>query len=364
MQADQPRVLVLSQRDLRPRVSRCVGYEFEGLVAKLSDTEWAVPHQSPAGFLPEVAVNRMNKRFRSAAVLKAPFPRLEPGDGFDVMLATMQLPSDLTTLAAVPNWRKRTQKAVCYIEEMWAVELDRWQGHIKLLDQFDHVFLGSLGTVDALQARLKTKVSYLPFGVDALRFMAPPGAPRWIDVMNIGRRSPITHRALLDWADTSERLYYYDSFTPGDFYDVAQHRRLLAGLMKRTKIAITNRGIGARPFETGGQEELAFRYFEAAAAGAVLLGSPPNTGVTSTIFGWEDALIEAPFDAPMMGEFVGDLLSQSDRVAAISARNTRESLLRHDHVYRWETMLKAVEVKPGDLVEQRKATLLALSEDY
>ncbi len=360
---DGPSVLLASQRLLRPKVSRCVAYEFERLIASMSRVDWAVLRHGVLGHFPEVAVNRLNKRFTAAAGLKPVMPTIEPAGSYDLMCAVVQIPSDIVALNAIKDWRERCDKAVLFVEEMWASELDKWKGHIEQMNRFDHVFVAAWGTVEALAERVDVPVSYLPYGVDSLEFApADVSAQRFIDVCNIGRRSEVTHRALLEWANHTDRFYYYDSFSPGDFYGVEEHRAQLARLMRASNVAITNRGIGARAHETGGQEELGFRFFEAAAAGALMVGSPPETPVVAKLFDWEDAIIPVAFDAPMIADLIEELDAQPDRVLAARRRNVSNALLRHDHVHRWEAMLEAVDIEPGAAADARKATLVEIAD--
>lgn len=350
----EPSVLLVTQRRLRPQVARCVGYEMESVIADHTIASWAELAPGRLGRPAEVALNRLNRRFRRAARLPAPLTALRPTGEFDVTVAVMQLPSDVVTLSSVRHWRERSARAVCFIEEMWANELDRWKGHLSLLEQFDHVFVGSWGTVEPLRELIDAPVSYLPYSVDTLRF-APHDieSPRWIDVTNIGRRSPITHHALTERARRSGLFYYHDTFTPGPYYQVDEHRELLARLMRATNVAITNRGIGARAHETGGQRELGFRYFEACAAGALMVGQPPPIPVVGELFGWPDGIIEAPFDAPDIGVLLDELAADPERVAKARRANVVGALRGHDHIHRWRTMLDAVGLPSGDRVADR-----------
>ena len=202
-----PRVVVFSQRGLRPKVSRCSGFEFEDVLASVTNAQIVTPTHNRFTPLAEPLVNRLNKRFSFGSKLDAPFGCATISAQHDLMFALFQLPSDLVALSAMRESTNFGTK-VCFIEEMWAADLDRWKGHVERLNDFDHVFLASAGTVDPLQERLDVPVSFLPFGVDALRF-APDDADadRPIAVNNIGRRSAITHGALRDWASRTDRMY-------------------------------------------------------------------------------------------------------------------------------------------------------------
>ena len=97
-----------------------------------------------------------------------------------------------------------------------------------------------------------------------------------------------------------------------------------------------------------GQPEFGSRYIEGVAAGCVLLGSRESTPAFDTFLGWEDAVIEMPFDCPNPPEILRLLDGQADRLREISIRNVRQALEGHDHVHLW-----------GAIVDR-----LRLSEDY
>ena len=127
-----------------------------------------------------------------------------------LFVAVFNHPHELFALKALPDWRRRCQTAVCYICEAWEQTLPDYL--LELLEDFDHVFLGVSGATRALARVSGRPCSYLPMGVDALRFCPHPATPgRSIDVCGIGRRSPVTHGALLERARAGTFFYYYDT---------------------------------------------------------------------------------------------------------------------------------------------------------
>ncbi len=354
-----PRVIVFSQRGLRPKVSRCSGFEFEDVVASVTNAQVLSPIHSKFSTLGEPLVNRFNKRFSVGSKVDAPF-RCPPISGnHDVMFALFQLPSDLVALSGIRD-SNQFGMSVCFIEEMWAADLDRWKGHIERLNEFDHVFLASAGTVEALQQRLTTPVSFLPFGIDSLRFgPSDIDAPRHIDVNNIGRRSEITHQAIRKWAADNQRFYYFDTFTPGYVYDFRQHRQMLAQLDKSSSFIITNRGVGANPDRTNWQEELSFKYFEAVASGGVIVGRPPEIPEFGKLFDWEDAYIDVPFDCPEIGEVLTDLENDHPRIRRARLQSVRAGYERHDVLYRVQEIFESIGVPLGESAQARQAELQA-----
>jgi hypothetical protein len=54
---------------------------------------------------------------------------------------------------------------------------------------------------------------------------------------------------------------------------------------------------------------------------------------------------------------LNDLGSDPERMAAISRRNTREALLRHDWVYRWNEMFRVAGIEPSPRMATRERRL-------
>ena len=352
-----PRVVVFSQRGLRPKVSRCSGFEFEDVLASVTNAQIVTPTHNRFTPLAEPLVNRLNKRFSFGSKLDAPFGCATISAQHDLMFALFQLPSDLVALSAMRESTNFGTK-VCFIEEMWAADLDRWKGHVERLNDFDHVFLASAGTVDPLQERLDVPVSFLPFGVDALRF-APDDADadRPIAVNNIGRRSAITHGALRDWASRTDRMYYFDTFTPGYVYDFREHREVLASINKASRYVVTNRGVGANPERTNFQDELSFKFFEAVASGCIMIGEPPSIPEFSKLFDWEDAHIAVPFDYPDIGNLLEDLENDPVRSSRARRMNLKAGFERHDALYRVQEVFETLGIPLGDKAADRQAEL-------
>src|SRR5262249_14922673 len=151
--------------------------------------------------------------------------------------------------------------------------------------------------------------------VDALGFCPLPNPPaRSIDVLGIGRRSAVTHAALLARARERGIFYYYDTIrmTSGvshagqqvtfSVMDPAEHRFKLASLLKLSRYFLASRARANEPVAE--QDELSGRFFEGAAAGAVMIGVRPRTGKFLTQFDWPEAVVDAPWDDPDVGALI------------------------------------------------------------
>jgi len=303
-------------------------------------------------------------RHASIASLNPGIKKLHLENNYDLLLANCLLPSDLLALNALEGWRQRCRTAVCWLVEIWAGELHKWKGHLKILSQFDYVILNCSASVQPIQDKIRRPCFYMPPGVDAIQFCPYPDPPvRCIDVYNLGRRSLVTHQALLRMAEQKQIFYIYDTINKLETSHPSQHRSLIANTAKRSRYFFANAGKIDRPSETQKQAEIGPRFFEGAAAGTVMLGEYLQNDAFKNNFDWPDAVIEVPFHSPNIAEVLADLDSQPERLAEIRRNNVVQSLLRHDGVYRWRAILDIVGLEPRPALLAREQRLKELAED-
>jgi hypothetical protein len=272
--------------------------------------------------------------------------------------------SHLIQIAAVRGLRDYCKASVCWIDEIYARDIPTLTNWLPALKQFDHVVVGYGGSVAAISKALDRPCHWVPSGVDAVRFSPSPRPPaRAIDVYCMGRRPESLHRALLEIAAKNNLFYLYDTFDTSmtDIVDYRQHRSMLANIMKRTKIFPVAPAKAGSAAATN-QIELGFRYYEGAAAGAVMVGEIPRCQAFDTLFDWPDALIEVRSDGSDAADVIGALADEPERLAQISRRNAREALLRHDWAYRWRKILAIAGLLPAPQLEVRERTLRHLAE--
>lgn len=357
-----PRTLVLSQRGLRRAISRCCPYEFEDVLCEVEDAELRAPRGGRLASLAEGAANRTAGWAPGVALCSRGLPRARIARDHELLVVVAQFPSDLLWLRTLEGWRARCGRAVCWLEEIWEPWVVSQAGYLDVLREFDLVVLNCASTVSALERALGSRVVYLPPGVDALRFSPEPHRPpRVIDVMNIGRRSPVTHQALLERAASGDFFYVYDTVRMFEAIDPRQHRIAIAEQAKRSRYFVANRAKANRGDETAGQAEVGFRFFEGAAAGTVMIGDPPDSDAFHKNFDWPDAVIRIPYDAPEIGEILADLDAQPGRLASVRHENVLQSLARHDWARRWRAVLEllGVEPRPGLVARERALDGLA-----
>jgi hypothetical protein len=105
-----------------------------------------------------------------------------------------------------------------------------------------------------------------------------------------------------------------------------------------------------------------FRYFEAAAPGAIMIGMrPPKNKEFDKIFNWLDAVIEVPFTSDEIVSVIRELDKDPERQMKIRETNITQCLLKHDWVYRWEAVLSLVGMQSLPVLESRKRSLRDLA---
>lgn len=276
------------------------------------------------------------------------FRRLNPGlkpvsIANDQNLFVMVCPywRDLRYANAISGWRKKSAVTVCWIDELWTrdiPEVARWK-HV--LDQFDHIFVGIDGTAEQLAKTLGRPCHFLPGAVDVLRFTPFPRPPtRSIDVYSIGRRVTPVHQSLLQMARSTGIYYLHDTLQSGDSaaFDYRAHREMYANTAKRSRLFMVAPAKVDMPQHTGRQTDLGFRCYEGAAAGAVLVGQPPDSELFRRLFHWPDAVVPLKPDGSDTAEVVGSLLNDPERLQRIRLRNCEEMLRHHDWMHRWKTI--------------------------
>jgi hypothetical protein len=368
-------VLLLSQRRIADLAAYCLAYEFEDTFLSLTDAQRIDVTDFPALEFSRRAyklARRVSGSPRLASQF-APSPRAKVvlERDFDLFFPVFSHTYQLYSLASIPNWRPRCRKAACFITEVWS---DMLPGYLlELLSTFDHVFIGHRHAVDDVARITGRPCTYLPLAVDVLRF-APFSSdqPRPIEVCNLGRRSPVTHHALLADADRGESFYYYDTVVASgsDRKDRTfrvdsphEHRRKLATLLKHSRYFIANRSYVDRPEFTAGRDEISARFYEGAAAGAVMIGEAPRTEEFKRQFDWPDAVIHVPFDSADIGRILADLNGDPARLQAIRRDNVRQAAQRHDWLHRILVVLDTLGLTPSEKMRARAKRLEQIASD-
>jgi len=290
----------------------------------------------------------------------------EVDKNYDLFFYMCQFPQELTALNRLRHWRKRSGIAVAYILETWSSMLPSVAANLRLLDQFDHVYVLNGQSIPELRRHTKAPVSQLlPASDVALATPMPNQTSRSVDVYSYGRRSDHIHAQLVAMSSQLPDFFYlYDTVGGGKVKHWLEHRLLNASIMKRSRffIAYNPSDVGGEVIaQSAGEQALSTRYFEGAAGGAVMLGSRPRSGDFDRCFNWADAVIDLPVDSDI-GTVLSDLLAQEDRLRTVSHRNTVESLRRHDWSHRWQDVLNQFGLDSSAALYDRQGELRRLSE--
>jgi spore maturation protein CgeB len=236
---------------------------------------------------------------------------------------------------------------------------------LRALEAFDHVVVGYRDSVKPLSDALGRTCHHLPIAVDAMRFTPlARHEQRVVDILSIGRRRHEVHGACKDLARNDRLFYVYDTINASyaDVVDHREHREMLATMARRSRYFVVAPAKIDAIEGTRGQVEVGLRYYEAAAAGAVLAGQAPVCESFRSNFDWPDSVIEVKADGSDLADVLRKLISDPARESEISTRNAVQALLRHDWVYRWERILEIVGLQPSPRLLERKAHLRTLAQ--
>lgn len=365
----QGNVLLLSQRRIADLAAFCLAYEFEDTFATVTDARRIDATDLPAMEFSRRAYKlaRLASGSAGLARLVAPLPRTKVvlERDYELFFPVFSHTYELYSLASITNWRQRCGKAACFISEVWSDKLPKYL--LELLCAFDHVFIGNCHPVRDVARITGRPCTYLPLAVDVPRFApASRDQPRPIEVCNLGRRSPITHQALLDDAERRQSFYYYDTVAAsgGDLKHRTfrvdspdEHRRMLARLLKHSCYYIANRSYVNQPEFTAGREEISARFYEGAAAGTVMIGEAPRTEEFKRQFDWPDAVIHVPFDSPDICRILADLNDDPQRLRAVRSNNVMQAAQRHDWLHRIMIVFDTLGLAPTEKMRDRARRL-------
>ena len=372
------RILVVSDFNSRGRAHFALSSEFCRIVAECDDADIVAPgidnylerrfgrilphhdsHNVQRDFNRLVNAARKGLRLRNAATIEP----VSVDQTYDLLFFVGWSPQSLVELSRIRGWRKRCKVTVAYLFELWSSTLEQDRAYLKLLDQFDYVFLLHSACVPQLCSYTKARCFPLVTGVDCL--ISTPGlspAERTIDVYSYGNRSVNIHRQLLQLTETRNLFYIYDSLSSTDSRvgNWREHRLLLANMIRRSRyfIAFSPASLNnSKTSKMAGEQVVPSRFFEGAAGGAVILGTAPKCEDFDACFDWPDAVIEVSPDTGEIAAVIDELDAQPERIERVRRANAINCLRRHDWVYRWERILNTIGVEPRPQLRARKAQL-------
>jgi hypothetical protein len=356
-----PRTLIFSQRNLSRMVYQCGKYEFEDVVRDLEAADLVAPTAPVEPRLARLGrrvLNRARRQIKRPMDLPMTATRVERD--YEIFFAPLLFPAEVVYLKKLEGWQRRCAKKVCFLGEVWNKDREALRLFAPLLREFDHLFVHVSASLPMVADLIGRPCHQLSVAVDALRFSPFPVPPaRTVDCYSMGRRSAVTHDALMRLgARPSPPFYYvYDTVRNFEVIDTQEHRRLVAETIKRSRYFIAYKHNVNASDQTGGDEALGSRLFEGVAGGAVVLGIAPDCPEFATHFDWPDAVVPIAFEPADLEATLAAIDADPERVARIRAANVSASLRRHDWSCRWQTILKTIGLEPTSSLLSRRARL-------
>jgi hypothetical protein len=360
-----PRVLLASNYNDGMALYNGLCFEFLRIIESTTAADIIAPRRvhPRVGFdVLRTSVSNARRLFGHTRVTRLKSERVRKK--YDLFFYVCMNPSGLADLQAIQGWREQCDQAAVFIFETWSSQLSRDKAHLKLLDQFDHVFVYNRSSIPNLGKYTSTQRSFLAAGADCLSASPYPNPPnRCIDVYSMGRRLDFAHRQLLEMARNGEIFYIYDAGGGLHVYDFGEARFLTLNYIKRSRyFTAYSLDAGSKAQESFGEQAIATRLFEGAAGGSIILGTPPKAQEFKELFDWPDAVVEIPAEPADMRAIYRELEAQPERMQRARFMNATQSLRKHDWVYRWEQILHIVGFESPPGVSARKRALQSLAE--
>jgi spore maturation protein CgeB len=366
-QSASPRICMPTWRNFSKAAFRCGLYEAQDVLVENDDVQLVQLDMTWGAWFKEASLRRpLYHDFSRKLIYTNPgLRKVGLAADYDLFIVVCDVWTDIPYINAIQRWRDHCKISICWIDEMWAASIPNYTYWLHALDQFDYVFVGCRGTVAALSQAARRPCYWLPRAVDTFRFSPYPNPPaRVIDVYNIGRRHEGIHREMLKAVERGKLFYVYDTLAGNktntaatEVYDYQQHRNLFANMVKRSRYFLVAPAKMDARLETRGQVEVGARYYEGAAAGTVMIGEPADCEAYRELFGWPEAVVPISPDGSDVTAVLSGLYSDPERASAISRRNAKEALLRHDWVYRWNEMFRIVGIEPSTRMAERERHL-------
>jgi len=364
----ESRVLTWSLRNVQNYVFNSCLFEFEDIIETVDSADILSPPQY--NWLGRSIKRSVVNAARSVKSLS--LSSVNPYVGtidlhyeYEIYFVILDFPWSVSSLNLLKNWRRKCRIAVCYVVEIWNADLPHMANFMPFFNQFDLICIGTYHVLEAVQDMATPPCIFVAPGIDTLKFYTNPQEDdRNIDICNLGRRSPVTHDALIKKAETGD-FFYYHEITNGSDVRVGNHqthRTLVANTLKSSRYFITNYAKADKPDRIAGEYEIGYRFFEGAAAGCVLIGAPPRGKMFQKYFDWPDAVIPVELDEPNIVNIIDELDAQPGLVKQIQTNNVINSLLKHDWVYRWEQILAELGMPATAAMQSRKTRLKAMAE--
>ena len=338
-------------------------YEAEDVLVSVTDADLVLLNRGIDRTLLKVRrhLGRNLRRVAGAGHSLPQSPWIEPiGTQYDLAVFIPFTPWELPLLEEL-GVHRAANRVVVYLPELWPVDAADRRVALEPWHLVDDIFVAIHPSVEVLSNALNREVHYLPMAANVDTFRPRLfDDPRPIDVLNIGRRIPELHEALLEWAYDTHRFYVYDTFRVAKMDDPIRHRRDLGQRYQRSSVAICSYPKHDLPAITQGRRIIPQRVWEGLASGAVMIGMAPEEELQLRAVG---ALVvdDIPHD-PLDGVAAIEKLVDSD-TSETRHRNIQLALRRHDWVHRWKSMFDTLDLDAPRAVGARITALEKVADE-
>ena len=342
------KLVVLSEYPLHNKhVGYSLIYDLHGLFLSWGIPVLDVAHRYP----PEEKSNAIN-RFRNPYCI----PDVERVcDIGSQLLVICSGPHFLRSLASLgKNVNRFSSISVYFTDSFDSCTLNGFGASI--LKGVDRVFSGIEEIADDLKVHHGVEHSYfLPFGIDALTYARTPNK-NLIDVFGYGRIDQQFHNQIqrVFGSFSSPYTYVHSTFESASIHDMREHRQLHWKLMSSSSINLCFESSRTPRFLN--RSPVLYRWFEAWAAGNLVVGSRPKCRSADKLMGWENSTVELPVDPNDAPDALVELLADRDRLKSIQLENQFQVLRRHDWRFRIAQLFGEMSISlPCCLKEQLEA---------
>jgi hypothetical protein len=237
------------------------------------------------------------------------------------------------------------------------------------LSYFDRTYLGISDDVEKIAYHMNTRTHYLPMAANVLGAAAKPyrgTGDRPIALNAFGRQKRDILDAFCDRLnrpDSDELVYYTNYVKPGEAVDLVRYRAMFWQLLRQSRLSAAFDHF----FANKGNARLSYvgpRWFEALAAGTVVIGRAPPTEDRARLLDWQDATIDLSADPATATEELVSLLNDDARLQRASRENLVNMSLRHDWGHRLAEMLEIEGLSQPDSLKAHIADLKANAEAF
>lgn len=357
------KVCIVSQRANRNKLSSCCGYEFEDVIQSLENSNLYAPKLKSFEHWQHRMRRFLCQRTGLFEMMPSGATSRPLADHYDLFACVVQKPVDILSIDALGDWRKKSDMAVCILEEVWPRKIDQYKPLIKSLGRFDLIACSFADSCERLSELTGKPVIHLPYAVDALRFMPKKSdVDRPIDIYYLGRRRPELHEALMEYTRRNELFYNYDTFTSLPIAtDHQAHRDHLAYMIRHSKLFLVDYAKKGHSDETDAQVGWGPRHIEGMAAGAVQVGYAPPSADYLENFDWPTAITRLPEDADAAVDKMSSMLSDPAALDEMRAQTFAHVGRRHDWLQRWRTITNFFGLPDTPAMLERQSAIEALT---